>query len=248
MTALETMPNPDEDLPEWMRREEWKSDDADATWEEVAQLREPWTFEVIVGKTWSGKTNLLRERFRLIASNYHYIIAFNPTSVLSNDYDWLPMRCRRSKWDELVVWKMLSFLTRKVIESGRNSFRIAVIIDDPVGQIDFTKSRLMDLLATKSRHFGMSIFVCVQHYPKLSTVMKGNVRKLWIMQTNERNYEAMQDLVMGFTKTRWVRFAQEFTKDFNCVVYNHAANSERDMYRRTRAPAPGSKKKFRVAF
>lgn len=240
--------------PSWLDRPEWNDDFDGSNWDDVNDTPGRWTFEVIVGKSNSGKTNLMRERMRAIGPRYHYGIMFCPTAVLSDDYDWMPVRCRYSQWDPIMVWRLVTFLMKMKWERNAASlppFHAFLLVDDPTGQIDFRKEphcKLWEFLATKSRHFNLSVFLCVHYYTQLSPIMKANVQRLWILHSNERNYEAMMDIVSGFTKTRWVNFARTMTESYCGLLFDNTATKEDNKFRRTRAPAPGSRRGFRLRF
>jgi hypothetical protein len=160
--------------------------------EECCKLNLP-SLSVICGMTGTGKTTLLKWLILYNSEAFHKIYVLCPTAHLQDVYSFIPSRYLITNPTEVHIKAIL-----KEQESNPKQ-RIAIVLDDCIGQVNFRNSKIFDKLASSGRHYRISTFILIQDFKKLSPTIRDNLHYLFITRIKEHSLKAAFELSSGFT-------------------------------------------------
>lgn len=190
----------------------------------------------IVGSGFVGKTHWLRHLFSKIHSQFHYGVVFSSTDKITSEYDWMPLNNRYDTWEDLknvktgkikvgfrsVIRCILRRQAQNIIAMGEKSAPyVFMIIDDPLGSIDFHHAEEFKAIAGQLRKYNTTMFIITQYIKYLSPMLRNGCHKFIIFQNTEEDLMKVKEMVIGFRKrSEWLDFATSATQDFGGILYN----------------------------
>lgn len=218
---------------------------------EICPAGQDWRRQLInvVGSTFVGKTHWLRHLFREIHSQFHYGVVFSSTDKITSEYNWMPTQNRYDRWNDTIDTRtggvsqgfrgVITCILRRQADNikkmGQESAPyVFMIIDDPLGAIDFHHSEEFKMVAGQLRKYNTSLFVITQYIKYLSPMLRNGCHKIIIFQNTEEDLMKVKELLIGFRKKQmWLDFIIDATQDFGGVIYDRVTRS----FYRFRAPA-----------
>lgn len=226
---------------------------------------EDWTKQLVavVGSTFTGKTHWLRHLFLSIHKQFHYGVVFSSTDRITGEYDWLPPDNRYDSWEDrrtppsarrpeggikpgfkrvlaCIMSKQEQCITRL---GSSKSPCIFIIIDDPMGAVDFHHCEEFRKVAGQLRKYNITMFILLQYVKYLSPMLRNGCHRIIIFQNTEEDMVKCKELIIGFKrKGDWVDFVTQATKRFGAVMYNRVSREITCV----RAPTPQAS--FKMSF
>lgn len=215
-----------------------------------------WTCQLIsvVGASHSGKTHWLKSLIKSIIPFFDYIGTFSFTDKITTEYLYIPSENRFSDWEDnpetgkkgfRSILKVILATQAEVIESNgpQGAPNILVILDDPMGVVDFHNSAEFKQIAGHVRKYKITIFIIHQYVKSISPALRNGFHKLVVFTNNEDDQKAIKRLVIGFPNiSSWTGFITKATDDYGCVIYNRM---DRTFHC---AKAPKELKDYRIKF
>lgn len=175
----------------------------------------------IIGKRRSGKTHLL---IKMINSKYFketfkMIYIFSPTVTL--DKTWESVNNKNAyffeEYDEDVLQQILNLQKMKTDEQRQD---ILIILDDLSEKLKGKRGNLLEVLATKGRHFKASFIFTSQKYNSIPPIIRTNTDEIIFFRVSN-NYELntiteeynSRDLLIPFDQLLY-----ETTKDYDYLL------------------------------
>jgi hypothetical protein len=192
-------------------------------------------FIVILGSSYSGKTHWLSHLFLRIGKNFQYGLVFCSTLGLNNSYTWIPAENKTRFWKDFFlpngrkVKGFESMLRDLMVHQQKNiellgrdrAPNIFVIVEDPMGKVDFHHSDMWNEIAGQIRHFKITLFIIVQYIKYVSPAMRNGAHRFVLFGNTEDDLVKAKQLVIGFvSKMDWLRFIIQETQDYGGVMYD----------------------------
>lgn len=227
----------------------------------IAPEGESWRRQLIavVGSSFVGKTHWLRHLFLKIHPQFHYGVVFSSTDKVAGEYDWIPRENRYDTWEDRVnpitgarlkmgfksvITYLISNQARNIITMGQDKApHIFIIIDDPMGSVDFHKSDEFKAMAGQLRKYNMTMIILTQYVRYLPPLLRNGCHRLVIFQNTEEDMVKIKEMIIGFNKkSDWLTFVTESTKNFGGILYNRVTRSF------TTIRAPPNSVKYTLSF
>lgn len=185
----------------------------------------------VLGTSSSGKTHWLKHLFQKIAPQFDYGLLFSTTDRMSNEYLWIPKENRFNNWEDddngrigfrNVLKKVMEFQSFYLATFGpKCTPHIFVIMDDPMGSVDFHNSIEFKTIAGQLRKFQITLFILHQYVKVISPAMRNGFHKLIVFQNNEDDLRFIKKLFLGFDSLgSWMAFASKATENYGAVIFN----------------------------
>lgn len=190
---------------------------------------------VVLGSSWTGKTHWLGHCFKKYGRTFNYGLVYCSTLGMNDSYDWLPKENKTRFWNDVytsdgkrikgfeTMLRELMVLQRRNLEQlGREKTpKIFIIVEDPMGTVDFHNSKIWNEIAGQIRHFMITIFVCLQYIKYVSPAMRNAMIRFVIFQNTEDDLIKAKQLVIGWSsKADWLRFIISETQEYGGVLYD----------------------------
>jgi len=225
---------------------------------------------LLVGSQETGKTHWLNHLFNDIAEQFDYGVVYCSSPDSAEDYDWIDGSNIWSEWNDfpeettfidpitskrkkITLMKpgfystMMTILEKQgktVKENGKeNTPNIFMIIDDPMGRINFRTEPIFQVIAGQLRKFNITMLIVAQYLFYFAPWLRNNPHRIAFFQNTEDDLYKAKGMVMGWpTKKEWAEFITTMTRKFGGVLYDRATRT----YWCFRAPP--EKPKFRLKF
>ena len=204
-----------------------------------------------VGKAKRGKSTMIKQIVlgKCLAGYYQFGIVFCKTKF-NHGYDWLPDKAVIEGFDEQVLDKYLSALKqhRQQTKQAINNF---IIFDDLQGILTGT-SQINNLLST-FRHYGSSIFICVQYLNQgVSTTIRENTD--YVIAFNSKTENTIKSLWKNFGQmfNNYTEFKQHFlrttSKPYTAMLFNEDEEDMTKNYIPIKADDPTTTEGIKIEF
>ncbi len=111
---------------------------------------------------------------------------------------------------------------------------VFMIIEDPMGVIDFHTSKEFLRVAGQLRKYNITMFCLTQYRNYLSPSMRANATRYVMTDNNDDELAKLKEFVKGFpNKKRWIEFINRVTRNYGGLLYDRAPRK----YYCFRAPA-----------
>lgn len=228
---------------------------------ELPDEKEPAKVWVMVGVPASGKSYMLRYIFYLFGQRKYFKgggMCFSP-SAYNGDYDFLPEKAVRDKFDLEWLGAYIEHLKAKVKEGKAKNGKDwklphnFLILDDNLGTLN-TNSEILQQLFACHRHISCSIFICTQYLAaarNVSTLMRNvtNYALMW-PQSLKNSIESMYNAYgqMFETIEAFKGALNKAREDkYSCLLYINSTDltSSKEAYRIIKA---GEFPEFKLKF
>jgi len=179
------------------------------------------SFIVIASKRNSGKTVLNKNLIKYLFDSFEYQFAvlFSDTAGFNGDYDNIFEKHFIFKSDQLdsKVEKILK-LQEKSIKSKKLIHGLIVLDDVKI----YKKSKILIDLATKARHYKLTV-ICSVQYPKelISSSIRSNIDYLFWSDLNEQALMAVyQSIHVPMNFKKFETYVNEYNTNYQFIFYN----------------------------
>lgn len=178
---------------------------------------------VVSGKRNSGKSKYIEYLFSKIGDEFDGIFVISPTAKLNNEYKWIPDLYLRTFYDEQFVENIIRHQV-STIKSGNNPPNVCLILDDIIGNIDTHHNELFQILATKGRHYKITLIIIVQHMKSvLSPVIRDNLDLVFLSKNGYQNLDCLYQMIStNMQRTEFFNFIHDNTKDYSILIYDNS--------------------------
>lgn len=195
-----------------------------------------------IAKKYSGKTHLMKYIIGALAraKRFNYGIIVSGTAE-TGEWNIVPKRQIFSNWDDAGS-KIEKVITRQkqLQAEGKPLPSIFLVLDDIVGVVN-ANSGLMSQLASMSRHWNMTLFVCVQSVTKIPPLFRQNAEYLFAFKQN--NIDQIKVLYAEFggafgTSAEFVDYMQKNVHTYRALMINIKTQSPKkeDIFKLVIAP------------
>lgn len=177
------------------------------------------SFIVVSSKRASGKSVLVKNliKYLLDTNDFNFISLFTDT-FFNNDYDFIDK-------DLVFTSEQLDDKISKILKIQENNIKKNKIIHGLIILDDvkvYKKSNMLIDLATKSRHYKLTV-ICSVQFPKqlITTSIRSNIDVLFWSDLNEQGLRAIYESIsipMNF-KT-FLNLVNQYNTDYRFFVYN----------------------------
>lgn len=145
---------------------------------------------VMIAPRYSGKTYLLVQMLndKIVNTLFDLIIVFSPTATL--DEQWQKLTNKEVVLLDDFKEEYLSNLLENIKDDASNGLkkqRILLILDDLADVYRQDKKSLLNTLAIKGRHFGISYILTSQKYKLLPHTIRTNSRQKLFFKVNNKS-------------------------------------------------------------
>ena len=178
-------------------------------------------FIVIASKRNSGKTVLTKNLIKYLFDKYEYqfSVIFSDTAGFNGDYDNIFEKEFVFKSEQLddKVTKILN-IQEKSIKSKKIIHGLIVLDDVKI----YKRSKILVDLATKSRHFKLTVICSVQYCKELiSSSIRSNIDYLFWSDLNQQALMAIyQSIHVPLNFKKFEEFVNEYNTNYKFIFYN----------------------------
>lgn len=173
--------------------------------------------------------------FFKIGKTFQYGLVYSSTLGLGDAYSWMPRENKTRFWKdvhlpngrkikgfETMLRELMMHQEMNIKMLGRKRApNIFVIVEDPMGKVDFHHSDMWNEVAGQIRHYKITIFVIVQYIKYVSPAMRNGAHRFVFFGNTEDDLVKAKQLVIGFvSKADWLSFIIETTQDYGGVLYD----------------------------
>jgi hypothetical protein len=180
--------------------------------------------KVLVGKTNSGKSQLLR--YLLIKEKKHFskIFLFSPTEEINKFYEGLIKKVNifeqfTEKWLETLM-KKLTEMSKKTDTKMRD---VLLIFDDCCSDVDFQHSKALVKLFTRGRHLNIAVIITAQYPYHISPIQRCNCDYIMVGQLNKQSIQLITDefLMGNISNKEFVEMYYRTTGNYQFLIINN---------------------------
>jgi hypothetical protein len=196
---------------------------------------QPGDLVVMIGKRKSGKSTVLADllyslRYRKGHTEHPEVTLFQPTYKTNRMFhSVVPSTFAHTTFDEKVVRKIMKRQEERVekaMETGKEVPYHILIFDDCGGLRGFTKSPVMEELASNGRHYKMTIFITVQYPLQVPPEIRGNCDWVFALKDiNPKNRKLLTEHYFGQLEKDFDRVFNTVTENRGCLVLNATGQS-----------------------
>ena len=173
---------------------------------------------LVLGRTGSGKTHLIRELAHSNLQSFNRIFVICPTTVKGKDgsYGWLDSK---NVFCEDVTEELLDSIIESQCHKANKKTKMLLILDDCIPAVNM-KSKVFKKLATQSRHLGGGIttLIALQHLKYCPPICRDNALAHFILKLGANNQNAAFELQQRYDNKRdWTAFLDRSTRDYQIV-------------------------------
>jgi hypothetical protein len=181
----------------------------------------------LVAKRKSGKSQLMRY---IIMKNKHrfnkmYLIC--PTQAINDFYEENLFKKENifenysDNWVEALMKKMADVNAKK--QSDNECKHVLLVLDDVCSDTDFHHSKTLKQLATKGRHYKITLFITCQYLYHVPPVFRSNVDFMCIGQINSQGLDILtSEFIAGeMTKQEFIKLYYKCTSDYGFLLINN---------------------------
>ena len=181
---------------------------------------------LVCGKRNTGKTFYTSWLLKKYKDQFDLILVISPTAKFGNDWDFINDKFVKSEYNEELV-KHLIKKNSEYIQNGLKK-HILIILDDVTGEIDTQNDKLFKLLATRGRHYHISVILIAQHVKSLaSPVIRDNLDYIFILKSGRQSIDTLYELVCySNNKNEFIKFVNQNTNDYNVLIYDNSKSDE----------------------
>jgi len=206
----------------------------------LSQLFKIPSHTVIVGKTDSGKSHILKLIIKIYVHKvYFHLEQLLTTTSFNGDWDCIPKDFHINPNNAEAYIKQLLIILKKLKLQGITVHGF-LIIDDCLASLSWNDS-LWTKVATTIRHYGVSLFITTQYFLKLPPVIRTQASQLIFMKMFvNKELKACWESCFPFMKySEFIDFIRKNTQKYSAIfVNNHAqTNNDSELYKIIKAPA-----------
>jgi hypothetical protein len=193
----------------------------------------------VIGAQHTGKTQWLYHLFDSVWSQFRYGFVFSGSPDSSEDYDWIDPQHVFDSWEDEVertehegprivkgfrsaLQNAMGSQKEMVIRYGKeNTPHIFIIIDDPMGKINFHKEPIFQEIAGMLRKFNIAMWIFSQYLNYLAPWLRNNPLRTVFFANSEDDLYKAKGMTVGFRSRReWAEFITVMTADYGGVLYD----------------------------
>ena len=192
------------------------------------------SFNIIVGKSGSGKTNLLMSLLtkpELYGNFFDYILYLSPTGKLDDSLKCLKLPednliTEPDEYDDLLenIFEAQDKIIKKVgIRKASKVSKICLIFDDIIGEREILKSKSLLRLASLGRHYLLHTFLLTQSWTKVPRALRIQSMGIYLFTSSMSEVELLSTEYCppNMTKKQFINLVSDATKDrYNFLFIN----------------------------
>jgi hypothetical protein len=185
----------------------------------------PHFFVSVVAPRKSGKTCLVMNMLKYYKKVFKHIIFVSPTIYIQDLYNEMyslrETDQQFDKWNEEIIRQLINHQKKKK-ENKEKLQNVLLILDDVVGLIP--RNSLLNTLATRHRHFKISVMIINQLYKSIPPVARNNLSGLIIFKIyNKGELEKIkEEQTTNIPESLWTEYYETATdKPFGFLVIDY---------------------------
>ena len=188
---------------------------------------------IIVAPRGSGKSVFLAEILQRNRTFFDDVFVYAGSNSVYNDYvNKLPPSRLFMGWDDDRLKKLVKHandMTERNRKSGKHGqYNIALVLDDLAFQKDIFKSKVHLECWLNSRHFFISIFLCIQFVTSVPPVIRAQADIVVALKESiKANQKRLHEFFFGVFSTfvDFQKVLNKATDNYGALVVNNRANS-----------------------
>lgn len=176
---------------------------------------------LIVGKSNTGKTTFLKALLSNIGRQFDLIVGFSKTKF-NGSINYCPPMYQFDEFNEKVIAKLLNWMEYLV----QYNVKIGIVLDDMIGDVRTHNNTTFDKLATRCRHYNITLFIVSQYLLKISPTLRSNANYL-ICTRMSRDDEIMtlwKEFGSDMNKTEFKKQFLNATKNYGVFVIDNSGS------------------------
>jgi hypothetical protein len=205
----------------------------------IDQLQIP-GITLIIGKTQSGKSHLLRYLMKCLWLNGSFAFGciISLTSQFTHDWDCIPKRFHLTPDKAEHYLKTILLPRMAQIKARGINMPSFILIEDCLGELKWNDS-FWTQLATTVRHYNISLFLTTQYLKKIPSVIRSQCSQYFFLKMMNQlelkgAYEQCFSMVMDY-KT-FLQFILENTQNYKSIFVNNHSLDNSDIVQVIQAP------------
>ena len=199
---------------------------------------------IILGKTNSGKTILLRYLLIHEASKFKKIFLFSPTEKTKHYYkNIIPDNCIYDTFNDELVLKIIDKMAiENENKTEETASHILLVLDDTMTDMG-RHNKTLDLLATRGRHQYISVIQTAQYLTGIQPVVRGQADFIFTGQGNQASLDLLtQNFIFGnIDKKIFLNLYHKMTSNRGFMLINCSSVEDNEnlnsIYARIKVPA-----------
>jgi len=177
---------------------------------------------VITGVTGTGKTELVRRMVLDSYKRYHDCHLFCSTALEQPEsYEWLPSSKKTTEVDEDTL---ITFVEKhKKRNRGKEEskrYRMLLILDDVIGDVNMKNSKFIDGMASKCRHWGLMVVILTQNLKHVSPTIRNNSSRIYVTKLHEHDLKTLHTIAGGGSIGDFMKYMKRACVDYQVILFD----------------------------
>ena len=177
----------------------------------------------LLGKTKSGKSQLLKYMLEKEKNKFNKIYVISPTNNLTNYYNNLiPSNQIMNQYSDDWIKSLIDKLTEYKVNNKGKEYNVLLILDDVGSDENFIHAKNLNNIFVRGRHIFISCIICLQYLYQIPPIIRCQLSYVCCSQMNPLAEKSLlEEFKMGNISNKdFLELYHENCKDYNFFVIN----------------------------
>jgi hypothetical protein len=188
----------------------------------------------LVAKRKSGKSQLMRYIIMKNKHRFDKMFLICPTQAINDFYEEDLFKKNdifenySDNWVTALMNKLATINAKK--KDDKECKHVLLVLDDVCSDTDFHHSKTLRQLATKGRHYKITLFITCQYLYHVPPIFRSNVDYMCVGQINSQGLEILtSEFIAGdLTKQDFIKMYYKATSNFGFLLINNNSTKSND--------------------
>jgi len=188
----------------------------------------------LVAKRKSGKSQLMRYIIMKNKHRFDKMFLICPTQAINDFYEEDLFKKEdifenySDNWVTELMKKMADINAKK--KSDKECKHVLLVLDDVCSDTDFHHSKTLKQLATKGRHYKITLFITCQYLYHVPPIFRSNVDFMCVGQINSQGLDILtSEFIAGsLTKPDFIKMYYKATSNYGFLLINNNSTKSND--------------------
>jgi hypothetical protein len=193
---------------------------------------------LFLGRSGCGKSHMLSYVAYQMKQKFDVTFGFCPTAFAGN-LSFVPEERRFEQFDPRKVELILQYQANCLRDTGKCG-EVLLIFDDCLGESSMKLyGNLFLALATKCRHYHVTVFITAQYLKKVPPALRENCKYVFICSASRPDEMSMmyKEFAIGGDKKNFITMLENYTNGFNVLLIDLEKKNPKDVYKKLQAEA-----------
>ena len=192
------------------------------------------TIVCLVAKRKSGKSQLLRYIITKNKHRFDKMFLICPTQAI-NDFYEEDLFKKEDIFDEYSDNWVTSLMNKMAkinakIKNDKDCKHVLLVLDDVCSDTDFHHSKTLKQLATKGRHYKVTLFITCQYLYHVPPIFRSNVDYMLVGQINSQGLDILtSEFIAGsINRQQFIEMYYKSTSNYGFLLINNNSTKSND--------------------